>query len=220
VSGPPYPHPNPSPGSNAIGSFIIGLSPIGSINPFDVWLTVLSQYANSPKLTALITAFNAAMDQTENLDNFYDFMLNIQSAQGYGLDVWGRIVNVARTLELPGNVDYLGFDEAGSPWTGFGQGGLYSGGGISSNVVLSDNDYRTLILAKAAGNISDGAIPSVNKILLALFPNRGGCWVQDNLDMSLTYKFNFVLNPVELAIVETSGVLPNPAGVVVNIDSL
>ena len=47
----------PAPGSNAIGTFIIGASPIGDIPVFDPWQTVISQYANSPILTTLIFDF-------------------------------------------------------------------------------------------------------------------------------------------------------------------
>lgn len=220
MTGPPYPRYAPGfrPGSNAIGTFAIGVSPIGTLSPYDEWASIISQYANSPKLTAMIQSFNAAMDQTRNIENLYDMVWNIATAQGYGLDVWGRIVGLqgGRTLRVPGNVDLLGFNEPGS-WTGFGQGGFYSGGGTNQNYVLGDTDFRTLIYAKAAGNISDGAIPSVNKILLRLFPLRGDCFVVDGLDMSLTYRFQFPLTPIELAIVQQSGVLPNPAGVVINI---
>jgi Protein of unknown function (DUF2612) len=216
MSGPPYPHPSPAPGSNAIGSFAIGISPIGTISPFDPYSTIISQYANSPILTALITAFNAAIDQTANIDDFYDKIWNVKTAQGYGLDVWGRIVKVSRTLLIPGAVDYLGFNEANS-WTGFNQGGFYSGGAINTNYVLPDDDYRRLILAKAASNITDGSIQDLNSILLNLFPNRGLCYVADNQDMSMTYTFNFVLTPIELAILVQSGVLPDPAGVVIKI---
>jgi hypothetical protein len=53
--------------------------------------------------------------------------------------------------------------------------------------------------------------------LLTLFAGRGTCYVADNQNMSLTYTFEFVLNPVEVAIVELSGALPNPAGVVINV---
>ncbi len=216
-TGPPYPRysPGAKPGLNAIGTFIIGVSPIGIISPFDEWVTVISQYANSPILTDLIDAFNSALDQTENMQNLYDFVWNIDTAQGYGLDVWGRIVGVGRTLSFPGSVDYLGFNEAGG-WTGFNQGGFFSGGGTTTNYLLSDADFRTLILAKAAGNISDGSIPSVNEILLRLF---GSGYVVDNQDMSLTYTFPIGLTPVQLAIVQQSGVLPSPAGVVVNVVS-
>lgn len=219
MTGPPYPHPNPVPGSNAIGSFAIGVSPIGTIAPFDPWITVMAQYANSPVITSWITSFNDAMDMTENLDNFYDLMWNIQTAVGYGLDVWGRIVGVQRAISIPGSVQFIGFEEAGSSWTGFGQGGFYSGGGLTTNYQLDDNDFRRLILAKAAGNISDGSIPSVNKILLALFPGRGTCYVADGRNMSVTYTFEFALTPVEVAIVSQTNVLPTAAGVAINISA-
>lgn len=218
-TGPPYPRyaPGFAPGSNGIGSgFAIGISPIGTLSPYDPFLTVMMQYANSPRLLAMITSFNAAMDQTVNIENLYDFVWNIATAQGWGLDVLGRIVGVSRTLQFPAGVDSFGFEEANS-WTGFGQGGFYSGGGTTNNFILGDEDFRKLILAKAAGNISDGAIPSVNQILLGLFALRGTCYVADGLNMTLTYTFKFILNPIELAIVQLSGVLPNPAGVVVNV---
>lgn len=218
-TGPPYPRyaPGFGPGSNGWGTFQIGISPIGTLSAYDEWASVISQYANSPRIDAMIESFNAAMDQTQNFENLYDMVWNVLTAVGYGLQVWGRIVGVTNVLEFPGGVAYLGNEEAGSSWTGFGQGILYSGGGTTSNYVLSDDDFRRLILAKAASNISDGAIPTVNRILLALFPLRGDCFVVDNQNMSLTYRFQFPLTPVELAIVQQSGVLPPAAGVVVNI---
>jgi hypothetical protein len=211
-SGPPYPHPRLTPGSNAIGRFVIGVSPIGDIPPFDFWVMVLSQYANSPTLYGIIQAFNAAMDMTENLDNFYDLIWNILTAQGYGLDVWGRIVNVSRTVPLTVTGSFFGFQESGAN-VGFGQGPFYGGSGqLTNNFVLADPDYRRLIMAKAATNVTDMAIPSINKILLGLFPGRGRCYVTDGENMTMTYTFEFALTPVEVAIVN-SGVLPRPCGV-------
>lgn len=218
MTGPPVPHPSPAPGSNAIGSFIIGVSPLGTIPPFDWWTTVISQYANSSVITQLISDFNQYVDQTQNFDAFYDMMWNVDTAVGYGLDVWGRIVGVVRTLELPPvSTSYLGFEEASGSWSGFNQAPFYSGGTISSNFQLSDTDFRTLIFAKALGNISDGSIPSINQLLLNLFPGRGECYVEDNRNMSLTYLFKFALTAVEEAILGQSNVLPNPAGVAITI---
>lgn len=177
----------------------------------------MAQYANSPIITSWIESLNAAMDLTEALDNFYDLIWNVVTAQGYGLDVWGRIVGVQRAIAIPGSVKFLGFGEAGSSWTGFGQGGFYSGGALTQNYVLNDDDFRKLIFAKAAGNISDGSIKSVNSILLKLFPGRGTCYVADNRDMSVTYTFIFSLTPVEIAIVSQANVLPTAAGVIVKI---
>ncbi len=218
-TGPPYPRPAPG-SANGIGTFQIGISPIGVMPAFDSWSTVISQYANSPVLAAMITSFNAAVDPTESIQSLYDMVWNVLTATGWGLDVWGRIVGLesGRTLHIPGGATYLGFNEASGSWTGFGQGGFYTGAGTTDNYVLSDDDFRRLILAKAAGNISDGAIPSVNAILMRLFPLRGNAYVVDNQNMSLTYKFEFPLTAVELAIIQQSNVLPNPAGVVINIE--
>lgn len=219
MTGPPYPHPNPAPGSNAIGSFTIGVSPIGTISPWDPWITVLSQYANSPILTSLILSFNAALDQTEDFDNLFDDIWFVDSAQGYGLDVLGRIVGVQRTLQLPGAADYLGFQEANS-WTGFNQGGFYSGQTITTNYNLDDNDFRRLILAKAATNIWDGSIPAWNQILLNLFPGRGACYVENSGTMSVTEVFEFTLTPVDLSIVTNTPALPQPCGVSLSVQQV
>ena len=218
MTGPPYPHPNPAPGSNAIWFFEIGVSPIGTIPAFDVWATVISQYANSPILTGIITAFNAAMDMTENLDDFYDLIWNILTAQGYGLDVWGRILDVPRTIPVTvaGGPATFGFNEPGNDWVGFGQAPFFSGTSATTNVTLTDAQYRPLLLAKAATNIWDGSMPAFNSILLGLFQGRGTPYVTDGLNMSITLTFDFALTALDLAVIEASGVLPEPAGVVIN----
>jgi hypothetical protein len=221
-AGAPYPHPNPVPGSNAIGSFTIGVSPIGTIPSFDPWATILSQYGNSQAIDGIITAFNAAMDQTATFDNFYDVWWNVATAQGVGLDRIGRVVNVSRTVQIPlGTQDFFGFNEANDPtFVGFGQAPFSSGGTLTSNTTLVDSDYRTLIYAKMAANICDGSIQSINNILLTLFPNRGNCYVTDGENMTMTYTFTFALTPIELAIVQESGVLPKPVGVAATVVQL
>lgn len=202
------------PGSNAIGNFIIGVSPIGDIVPFDYWDTIISQYANSPILTQLIANFDDYVDQTMNMQNFFDFIWNVDTAQGFGLDIWGRIVGVTRVLHINQSALYFGFEEATTLSAfGFNQQPFYAGDPTTNNFSLSDDAFRVLIFAKALANISDGSIKAINQLLLNLFPNRGNCYVTDGLDMTMTYTFDFVLTPVEQAILGQSGVLPKPSGV-------
>ena len=244
MTGPIYP-PGPQPGSNGLGLFEIGVSPLGTIEPFDPWSTVISQYSNSPIIDQLILNINAYLDQTFNLDQFYDYIFNVYTAQGYGLDVWGRIVGVNRVLQVSvGN--WFGFAEAQPGSFTFGQGSFYSGAPLTSNYALSDQAFRTLILAKAAANITNGSIPAINQILTGLFPHRGNAYVTEGSQagswfgfaesvnaqgfnqtafysgasistMSMTYTFAFQLSPVELAIVQNSGVLPKPVGVAASV---
>ncbi len=216
MSGAPYPHPNPAPGSNAIGSFIIGVSPIGTISSFDVWTTVISQYGNSPIITQLATNMGQYVDETVNFDAFYDTIWNIDTAIGYGLDLWGRILGVSRVLQVTAG-SYFGFGEAAAldPVSigGFDQQPFFNGGVITNNFALLDDPYRQLLLAKALANICDGSIPAINQILINLFPTRGNCYVTDGLDLTMTYTFTFFLTPLETAIVVQSGVLPRTSGV-------
>jgi hypothetical protein len=220
-AGPAYPWPNPVPGSNAIGFFQIGVSPIGTIPPFDWWYTCISQYANSPILTQLCDNMAQYVDMTENFDEFFDTIWNINTAVGYGLDVWGRILGVSRVLQIPSGAN-LGFEEAGNPTveTPFGQAPFYSGGGLSNNFALADTPYRTLLLAKALANICDGSIPAINQILINLFPGLGNAYCTDGLDLTMTYTFKFALSPVQVVIVEKSGVLPRTSGVAASVVQL
>lgn len=218
MTGPPYP-PGPVAGSNAIGSFVIGVSPIGPIESFDLWKTVISQYANSPILMQLIENLDDYVDQTTNFNLLFDNIWNIDSAVGYGLDVWGRIVGVDRVLTVSSSL-FFGFAQQLPQIDTFGPGGaspFYSGVPASSNYALTDTAFRQLIFAKALANICDGSIPAINQIMMNLFPNRGDCYVADDGGMMMTYTFNFVLTPVEQAIVAESGVLPKPVGVTASV---
>jgi len=215
MSGPPF--PRPVPGSNSIGSFAIGISPIGDIVPFDQWSTIISQYANSPILDALIINYGAYLDQTANIDNFFDTIFNINTAVGYGLDVWGRILGVTRVLQVP-TQPFFGFEgPGGASGDSFDTQAFFSGQAVTANTSLSDPAFQTLLFAKALSNISNGSIPSINQILLALFPNRGNCYATDGLNMTMTYTFAFFLTQTELAIISQSGVLPKPIGVLATI---
>lgn len=209
-AGPPF--PRPLPGSNSIGSFSVGISQIGDIPSFDLWSTILAQYANSSAITGVITSMFAALDMTTNFENFYDAYFNLGLAYGEGLNNWGRILQVNRVLQV-GTGIFIGFAQQLPGVTTFGFGALYSGSNNTTNFALSDTSYRALLLAKAAANISDGSIKSINSILSGLFPGRGNAYVADGQNQTLTYTFDFALTPVEQAIVGQSGVLPKPSGV-------
>jgi len=160
-----------------------------------------------------------SLDQTANFSGLFDLIWNVDSAEGVGLDVWGRIVGVNRVLTVS-SAKFFGFEEQSPTVDDFGPGGVspfYSGQSASSNFALTDEAYRQLIFAKALANICDGSILAINQILLSLFGNSGVCYVTDNQDMTMTYTFLFFLNPVQEAIISQSGVLPKPVGVAANI---
>lgn len=177
--------------------------------------TVISQFSNSPVLNQLIDNWNASVAPDYDLERFFTLEWDIDTAEGYGLDMLGRRVGAGRTLQIP-TTTFLGFSGAiGASGDAFNAGVFYSGEPGIYNYDMPDALYRRVILAKAAANITNGSIPALNAILLILFPGRGNCYVQDNLNMSLTYVFTFPLLASEDAIIKNSGVLPSPAGAVV-----
>lgn len=206
--------------SGGIGELGIGAGWIGDVPAFDFAATVISQYANSPTLLQLIANFSDYVDPSYNLESFFDLIWNVDTAVGYGLDVWGRIVGVTRVLQVA-NTSNFGFQgPSGASGDPFNVSPFYAGAAVTSNFSLTDNAFRTLIFAKALANISDGSIPAINQILLNLFPGQGNCYVTDNQNMTMQYVFAFQLTPVQLAIVAQSGVLPKPVGVAATIVQL
>lgn len=144
------------------------------------WKTVISQYANSPRLQGLIDTFNEAVDPRALIQIFYDHQWNIDTATEHGLDVWGRVVGVERTILVPTMPLYLGFASATPGVTTFGFGPWYSGQNLQSRYTITDDGvFRRLIFAKAATNITNGSITSTNKILMDFFAGRGNAYVRE-----------------------------------------
>lgn len=179
--------------------------------------TLLSQYANSPAIAALVADFNAWIDPAADLDNFYNLVWNVQTAVGFGLDIWGRIVNVPRQITITPQPLYLGFEEGQPGSYPFDQEPFYNGNPTSSVYLLSDDAYRVLIMTKALANISSFTAPSVNALLRYLFAGRGSCYVLELSPMQVEYVFNFPLKSWEASVLQQPSLMPRPAGVGVTI---
>ena len=175
------------------------------------WLaTIISQYAKSPKLLGVLEGENDEIDPTAEIDEFYDKVFNPETAVGWGLDCWGQIVGIGRTLELDGEDDIFGFNN--SLLEPFGEGTFYS---VTSTRYyrLSDDAYRQLIFFKAAINISDGTLKTINYIINRIYGSRGYAAVLHVGTMRIRFLFNYYLRPYERALLSKEDVPPKPAGV-------
>ena len=173
---------------------------------------IISQYLSSPVMRTLLGNWNDNLDPQNDLLMFYNTVWNIATASGYGLDVWGRIVGVTRYVQAGAtSTAWLGF--AGSEFQPWNVGVWYDGSPLApTSTALSESAFRTLILLKALINLSDCSAQSLNRILQALYAGRGRCFVTDNLDMSFTYTFDFIMTSEDFSVLE-NGVLDGPAGV-------
>jgi len=176
--------------------------------------TIISQYGNSPTILQLVQNMNAYLDPRADFDAFFDYVWNVDTAQGFGLDIWGRIVNIRRELQIPNAPVYFGFKDALPGSYPFDEAPFYDGTPPATQTYkLADDAYRQLILVKALANISATNAPSLNQLLQNMFAGRGRCYVNDLGGMQLRYTFEFLLTPYEFAIMTQSGALPRPAGV-------
>lgn len=151
--------------------------------------TIISQYGNSAAICALIQNMNEYIDPCADIDGFFDTVWNVETAVGFGLDIWGRIV------------------------------GLPTGRYIYTEpvTVLNDDQFRALILIKALSNISITSSATFNQMLNNFFAGRGRCYVSDQGSMQMRYTFEFPLEDYEIQIMSQPGIFLRPAGVQVGV---
>lgn len=180
--------------------------------------TVQREYSNSTTMLELLASFDQWVDLTQFSSDFLTYVWNIDTAVGFGLDIWGRILGQSRYIQIaqtPG--DNFGFDIGATPgtnWQPWNQAPFYGGqAGGTVSFALADEFYRKLLLVKAAANIASSDCPSINSLMRAMFGDRGRCYVgyDINAPMHIGYHFEFDPTPVEQSIIE-SGLFPQPAG--------
>ena len=169
--------------------------------------TIQSQYGASPHIIGIVEAAAKQLDPTGDIKKFYDKVFNPLTAEGVGLDIWGRIVGASRYLPVD-NEDFFGFYGQNlnpmnqSPFFNTGDTDLFR---------LTDEAYRTLIFLKAAANIGTATLPSIKEILTALFDEP--VLVMNIGEMKVRVVFEFFLTPYQRAIFETYGLFNLGAGV-------
>jgi len=152
---------------------------------------IQSQYSASKKILALAAGFQKRIDPHLDIDLFYRTMFDIYTAEGVGLDNWGLILGVKRTIA-----------------------DLDTGAAIT----LDDEYYRLLLLYKAMANISASTAAAQNALLATLvdtgiagFPRLA--YVLEVGTMVIRWVFEDYLNPVQMAVFRAAGTLTRGAGV-------
>lgn len=175
--------------------------------------TIMSQYANSPRLMSIIEGCWSGIDPERFTADFYELVMSLPTANRFGLDIWGRIVGVGRTVTFPDpSGEYLGFDDGFYP---FGERPFSAPGSSSSAWELSNDAYRQLILMKALSNIVYATAPNINALMRAMFGRRAYCLITGH--MKMRYVFEFDLSPYQRHLVYNTDILPRPCGVEISI---
>ena len=134
--------------------------------------TVQSQYSASPRILFLAEYYWSMLDPTESINLMLKKMIDPVTAEGAGLDAWGRIVGIKRAL-VPTVGEYLAFDPAGldnalgdsfnnAPWNPLPASGM-----------APDAVYRIYVFVKAMLNIGNGSLADLNRYFSLLYENSG-----------------------------------------------
>ena len=145
-----------------------------SFDTWDIAETVQSQYATSKRMRAVIDAFWQAINPKSDIDLLYKKLVNPRTAEGWGLDIWGRIVAIGRSyLAVDDDTPYFGFDPPegvkNERLNSFNNAPFYKQ--IYGKVRLADPMFRTYVFLKALINIGDSSLASLNQAVKLLFPD-------------------------------------------------
>ncbi|MGJ8524357.1 hypothetical protein LMG33818_000065 [Halomonadaceae bacterium LMG 33818] len=185
-------------------------------NPLE---TIYRQFVASPNMRRLIFLMGQEVEPRTFIDQFYDNVWNINTANTYGLNIWGKILNLSRVMTYQTAEHWFGFSEAllsyetANDPTPFDNASFYNDGeDRGGSVVLPDAYYRKALMMKAMANITDCTAPSLNRMLMYVFGDSGEAWVEHDGPMQMSYHFAFTPTSVELALIQNSDILPQPAG--------
>ena len=171
--------------------------------------TILSQYSASPHILQLTHDFALRIDPAPDIDVFFKNVFDIDTAVGWGLDNWGRILALPREV-IVGADEWFGY--YGSQLQPWNQAPFFNPDQTVDSYKMSDEMYRKALYYKAAANISTSSAYDLNRNLTKIFPDSFH-HVVDNCDMSIRAVFNDFLRATDLAILSTYGQYNRGAGV-------
>lgn len=156
----------------------------------------MRQYAG-PTISSLLETHRQAVDLSSVWDEFISKCMRISTAEGEGLDGLGAIVGVSRYVRLISTAParYFGFANAVDPDHpergpfGFNQAPFYSGA-VTYGYRLDDAQYRKLIKAKAATNIANCSILTINAILREVFGGEVYLRATGNMSFDIVFRWN------------------------------
>ena len=190
-----------------------------TIRDFDYSIDVLQslswRYENSVNLRAIIQNKQNFLDLNNQgfWDDWFNDVFNLATANDFGLSVWAIILDLP-VFVFPANPEFAwGF---GSFRNRFGN---HNFGGASATVVpLTTDQLRLALQIRFFQLHSGGSVLQINEFLQSLFGDFGESYVRDNLDMTVTFVFNFNMNSNLLFVLQNYDVLPVPQGVSFNIE--
>lgn len=163
----------------------------------DLQKCIIWQYDKASKLNSLITQKESWYTKyvTNFIRDFFWNIFNIDTANEFGLTIWGKMLGLDR------NVVFIG----------------------GESHYLTTEQYRFLLKGQILKfNMKNVSVPEINKYLRVIFnlEDNSQAFVKDNQDMTITYNITKDMGLLQEEITQLLNYydfLPRPAGVGVNV---
>lgn len=179
----------------------------------DLLQSLLWQYQNAPNLQSLVNQKNTwyGENETDFWNDWYADVFNLATANDFGLVIWSIILDQPIYINngpAPADKPTFGF---GSYYVNFTRGNFSS---TTGNTYQFPTEIARIILQlRYFQLVSSGTIPETNRMLAYVFSGYGPAWLEDGLNMTQKYVFNFPVSSDLLLALNSFDLLPRPAGV-------
>lgn len=184
----------------------------------DLLKAILWQYNTALNLQSILEQKQVWYDanQRDFWENWHKDVFDLNTANQFGLTVWSIILDIPIIVILEPT-------SPSKPTWGFGDFNKnYENGNFSRSrggaVSLTVEQARTVLKLRYYQITSRGTVTEINSFLKSVFANIGNVYVRDNLDMTITYVFDFQPSSQLQFVLEKYDILPRPAGVGVDIE--
>lgn len=154
----------------------------------DINKCITWQYNNAEKLKSIIAL--KAKWYSEHYTNFwkewYEKVFNIDTANSFGLTLWGKLLNIERPTYIDAN---------------------------GNKKVFDDEMFRLLLKGQIMLFNTNGSAFEVNRYLEFIFRSKGEIYAIDRYNMLFDLFVDYYPDEKEKAVLENIYFLPRPAGV-------
>lgn len=180
----------------------------------EILRAILWQYEGAERIVSLILSKQEWMDEYHSgfWRDWYRDVFDLDTANDFGLSVWGRILDIPLGVDMPANArDRLSFG-FGPDNLNFEQGNF--GRGRDETISLTTEQKRLVLKLRYFQLTHRPSVPQINRFLNELFGDLGRVFVVDPLDMSYAvYFFGFTPDASLRFILENYDILPRPSTV-------
>lgn len=181
----------------------------------DLLESIIWRFNDAEKVQGLILKKQDWIDvnHTDFWAQWFADVFNLQTANDFGLAVWSIILGLPLFIQL-------GSDNTDKPiWgvaeddTGDNGNQNFDNGNFANDpngIILTTEEKRLVLKLRYYQLVTNGAIPGINEFLAFAFEPFGQVYAMDNLDMSMTYVFNYSIAPTLLSVLQQYDILPRP----------